>query len=207
MRVAIRILIIVVAGVAGAWAGHIYWKSADPESARIPSAEEQAANLIKAEFALTGQDGRPVGHEDFRGRWMLVFFGFTYCPDICPSTLATVSTALDELGPLADSVQPVFITVDPERDTVEVLADYMEAFRPGIAALTGTPEEIAATAANFRVFYAKVDAGDGSDDYLMDHSAFLYLVDPEGKFDAPLTHQSTIPEIVEALQRRLSAGS
>ena len=111
--------------------------------------------LVGGPFSLTDQDGRRVSEKDFLGKHMLVFFGYTYCPDICPTELQVMTAALDTLGPEAEKIQPVFVSVDPERDTPEVLKSYVENFGPRLIGLTGTPEEIAAIAKAYRVYYAK----------------------------------------------------
>jgi cytochrome oxidase Cu insertion factor (SCO1/SenC/PrrC family) len=113
--------------------------------------------LIESEFSLVDHTGKAVTDEDFAGKWQLVFFGFTYCPDVCPTTLNDVSVVLEELGDDAEQVQPLFISVDPERDTPKVMADYVANFDPRIVGLTGSPEQVEAAAQAFRVYYAKVE--------------------------------------------------
>jgi cytochrome oxidase Cu insertion factor (SCO1/SenC/PrrC family) len=142
----------------------------------------QGKALIESDFSLVDHTGEPVTDENFAGKWQLVFFGFTYCPDICPTTLSDVSMVLEELGDDADQVQPLFITVDPERDTPEVMAAYVANFDPSIVGLTGSPEQIKQAARAFRAYYAKVKQEGTSDSYTMDHSAFLYLMDPKGAY-------------------------
>ena len=136
---------------------------------------------IGAPFALTASDGRTVTDADYRGRYMLVTFGFTHCPDVCPTTLAAVATALDRLGDKADRVQPILITVDPERDTPAVLAAYVQAFHPRLIGLTGGTAEIEALVAAYRV-YAEKAAPDATGDYQVDHTAAVFLMDPDGRF-------------------------
>ncbi|MGI9462509.1 MAG: SCO family protein [Aestuariivirgaceae bacterium] len=137
--------------------------------------------LVGGPFVLTGHDGKKVADEQFRGKYMLVFFGYTYCPDVCPAGLQVMTGALEKLGSDAKDIQPLFITVDPERDTVPVLADYMGHFHPRLIGLTGTTGQIADVAKAYRVYYKK--AGDESgNDYLMDHSSILYLMGPQGQF-------------------------
>lgn len=137
--------------------------------------------LVGGPFTLTDQDGRRVSEKDFLGRHMLVFFGYTYCPDICPTELQVMSAAIDSLGQEADRITPVFVTVDPERDTVEVVKAYVENFSPRLVGLTGTPEEIARIAKAYRVHYAKA-GNTASEDYLVDHSSIMYLMGPDGSF-------------------------
>lgn len=142
-------------------------------------------------FELVDQGGRRVTDADFPGKHLLVTFGYTYCPDVCPTTLSTISAALDELGPVADQVQPIFITIDPDRDTPRVLADYIGHFHSGFVALSGTPEQIADVAKAYRVYYAKAypeGAPQSGDDYLMDHSSLTYLMSPDGHLEAFMPH-------------------
>jgi cytochrome oxidase Cu insertion factor (SCO1/SenC/PrrC family) len=153
----------------------------------------QGEALIESEFSLVDHTGNPVADEDFAGKWQLVFFGFTTCPDVCPTTLIEVSAVLEELGDDAEQITPLFISVDPERDTPEVMAEYVANFDPRIVGLTGSPEQIKQAARAFRAYYAKVDQEGASDGYTMDHSAFLYLMDPEGAY---ATHFSLSAEPV-----------
>jgi cytochrome oxidase Cu insertion factor (SCO1/SenC/PrrC family) len=138
--------------------------------------------LIGGPFSLVDHTGKRVTNKDFAGKYMLVFFGYTFCPDVCPSELQVMSAALDKLGPAADRITPVFVTIDPERDTAEVLKAYVANFHPRLVGLTGTPEEIAAMAKAWRVYYGKPKSEEGKQDYLMDHSTFLYLMSPDGTF-------------------------
>ncbi len=149
---------------------------------RAPQAIEAArsAAAIGGPFALTASDGRTVIDRTYRGKFLLIYFGYTSCPDACPTALNDIGVALDRLGPEAAKVQPIFITVDPRRDTREALAEYLKSFDPRIVALTGTDEQIAAVAKAYRVYYARHDAGGGN--YLVDHSSYFYVIDPKGKF-------------------------
>jgi protein SCO1 len=135
-------------------------------------------------LARRSYTGKPVADEDFEGQWQLVFFGFTSCPDVCPTTLIEVSAILEELGDDAQQVRPLFISVDPERDTPEVMAAYVAHFDPRIVGLTGSPEQIKQAGRAFRAYYAKVEQENQPDGYTMDHAAFLYLMDPEGAYAA-----------------------
>lgn len=140
--------------------------------------------LIGGDFTLTDQNGATVTMADLKGKPTIMFFGFTHCPDICPTTLFEMSQVLAELGDDADKVNAIFVSVDPERDTPEVLSDYLQAFDPHIRALTGTPEEIAGMARAYRVYYKKVPLDSGG--YTMDHTALVYLFDEDHEFVAPL---------------------
>jgi cytochrome oxidase Cu insertion factor (SCO1/SenC/PrrC family) len=138
--------------------------------------------LVGGPFTLTDQDGRRVTEKDFLGRHMLAFFGYTYCPDICPTELQVMMAALDTLGPMAEKIQPVFISIDPDRDTPDVLKAYVENFGPRLMGLTGTPEEIATVAKAYRVHYAKAANAASPESYLMDHTSIIYLMGPDGRF-------------------------
>lgn len=132
------------------------------------------------DFQLPDADGKPRSIKDFAGKAVVVFFGYTQCPDACPTTLAEIAQAKKLLGPDGDKVQGVLVTVDPERDTPEILKAYVGNFGPDFVALRGTPEQVAAVAKDFRVFYKKVD-GKAPGSYTMDHSAASYVYDPQGR--------------------------
>ncbi|NKE47971.1 SCO family protein [Roseomonas frigidaquae] len=153
-------------------------------------------------FSLVDQTGRAVTEADFAGRTLLVYFGFTYCPDVCPTELGTIAAAIDELGEQGAQVTPVLITIDPERDTPEALADYVSRFHPRMVGLTGTAEQIAAAARAYRVFYAKVERPEMSA-YLMDHSSFIYLVGPDGKVRTLFRPESTPEAIAQSVRAHL----
>jgi protein SCO1/2 len=160
------------------------------------------ASAIGGPFRLVDQNGKTVTDTDLKGKWSLVYFGYTHCPDACPTALNDIAIALDQLGPKREAVRSVFITVDPERDTPEVLKDYVASFDAPILALSGSPEEIARAAKAYRVYYAKHPEPGG--DYSMDHSSVIYVMDPEGRFTASFTHQSTPEEITERLKKLLA---
>jgi len=153
-------------------------------------------------FSLVDQTGRAVTEADFAGRHLLVYFGFTYCPDVCPTELGTIAAAVDELGEQGEQVTPMLITIDPERDTPEALADYVSRFHPRMVGLTGTPAQIAAAARAYRVFYAKVERPEMSA-YLMDHSSFIYLVGPDGKVRTLFRPESTPEAIAQSVRAYL----
>ncbi|QQS14788.1 MAG: SCO family protein [Rhodospirillales bacterium] len=156
---------------------------------------------IGGPFTLTDHDGKRVTEADFKGKPTLIYFGFTYCPDVCPTSLLLMQTALEQLGKGADEkVNVVLVTVDPERDTPAVLKDYVGNFGPRFIGLTGTPAEIAAVAKSFRVYYRKVEGKDGAP-YLMDHSSIFYLLDRNGRFVQHFSHQSRAEDIAAAVKR------
>ena len=153
--------------------------SAGPAGTALPVGTP--AQAVGGPFTLTDHTGQPVSDTDFRGRHMLVYFGFTFCPDICPTELGTMTRAIAALGPAGESVVPLLITIDPGRDTPEALADYVRLFDERLIGLTGTEEEIAAVADAYRVYYARAPGSDDPQTYMMDHSAFIYLMGPDGQ--------------------------
>ncbi|MDX1575971.1 MAG: SCO family protein [Kiloniellales bacterium] len=163
---------------------------------------------IGGPFALTDQTGARRSDADYLGRYMLVYFGYTYCPDICPTSLLTMSRGLQLLAErspdAAEQVVPVFITVDPERDTVDALAAYAPSFHPDLVALTGSADEIAAAAKAYRVYYAKAE-DEASGTYLMDHSSFFYLMGPDGAYRTHFSHTAPAEEIAEGLERHIGS--
>src|SRR3954468_12292837 len=152
-------------------------------SGRLSTPGVQATAAIGGPFILTNQNSATVTDRDFRGRPLLVFFGFTHCPDVCPTTLFEVSEIMRSLGKDASRVGVGFITVDPERDTPAALKDYLSSFDPRLKALTGNVEAIAAVAKAYRVYFKKVPLADGG--YTMDHTAIVYLMDKQGRFVSP----------------------
>jgi protein SCO1/2 len=146
---------------------------------RSVAPERQKLSGFGGPFKLTDQDGRVVTDAEFRGKWLLLYFGYTHCPDACPTALNSIAEALDQLGPSRQKMQPIFITLDPERDTPATLKEYTGAFQAGILGLTGTPEEIAATAKEYRIAYQKHPIPE-NDDYSIDHTSVIFLVDPLG---------------------------
>jgi protein SCO1/2 len=146
-----------------------------------------------------------LSEADFAGRFMLIYFGFTYCPDICPTEMQTFAEVMDRLGPLADRVQPILITIDPARDTAEHLAGYVALFHPRLVGLTGTDAQIAEVARAYRVYYAKTDAKDGGA-YLMDHSAAVYLMGPDGRFATIFGRGVPADRMADQIRARIPAG-
>ena len=169
---------------------------------RLPSQAGSGTAKVGGAFELVDQSGATRTQADFAGRHMLVYFGYTYCPDVCPTSLSIMSQGLDlleaETGSLEDRVVPVFVTVDPTRDDVEAMAAYAEHFHPRLVALTGSDEQIAAAANAYRVYYRKVDDPSATE-YLMDHSSFIYLMGPDGIYVSHFAHNATPQEIAEGL--------
>ena len=158
--------------------------------------------LIGGPFELTDQDGNPVTDQTFKAKLMLVYFGFTFCPDACPTALGVMSAAVDKLDVAADRVVPIFITVDPDRDTPQVMKDYVSNFSPRLVGLTGTPEQIAKAAKAYRVFYQKA-SGSGPDDYVMDHTLLIYLMDGDGKYLTHFGPDVTPEQMAEEIRKHL----
>jgi len=166
---------------------------ATPGGIQIPAAQ------IGGPFRLVDQDGRTVSDQDLKGKPFLVFFGFTHCPEICPTTLFDVSEIMRSLGRDADRTAALFITVDPERDTPATLKDYLGSFDPHLRGLTGDADALAAAAKGYRAYYKKVPLDGG--DYTMDHSAIVYLMDKEGRFVSPFNIKRK-PEVAAADLRK-----
>ena len=159
--------------------------------------------LVGGPFVLTSTNGKRVTEQDFRGKYMLVFFGYTSCPDICPTTLQLMAGVLEKLGPKADRITPIFISVDPERDTPDKLQAYVKSFDPRIVGVTGTPDEIAAAAKAYRVYYAKVPNKGKPGDYAIDHSSIIYVMDAKGQFVTHFASTSSIDEMANKLDKLL----
>ncbi len=160
---------------------------------------------IRSEFTLINHEGQTVTQDNYKGRWQLVFFGFTHCPDICPTTLAYMGSVLDLLGTDADQVTPLFVTVDPERDTPESLKDYVANFHPQLVGLTRNKAQVAATADAFKVYHEKLSDEDAADGYAMAHAGHIYLMAPDGRFDAVfLESAQPAEEMAEQISMRIA---
>jgi protein SCO1/2 len=154
------------------------------------------------DFALTDHTGKPRTLADYKGKVVVMFFGFTQCPDVCPTTMAEMSAVMKELGPQAEQVQVLFVTVDPERDTKQLLSEYVPAFDKRFVGLYGTPEQTAATAKEFKVFYAKVE-GKTPGSYSIDHTAASYVFDRNGKVRLLVRHNQGPAPIVHDIKQLL----
>lgn len=159
---------------------------------------------IGGPFALVDQDGAARTDEDFRGRYLMIYFGYTFCPDVCPTALADMAIALDDLGPMAARVQPLFVSVDPARDTPQRLKSYVVEFHPRLIGLTGSDDQVTRAARAYRVYYAKVEDAAAGADYLMDHSSIVYLMDPEGRYVTHFGHGTSPETMAERLREALS---
>lgn len=158
--------------------------------------------LVGGPFEMTSHNGERVRDSDFRGKLMLVYFGFTYCPDICPAGLQVMTAALDSLGAEAERVAPLFITVDPERDTPEQLKQYVSSFHKSVIGLTGSAEDVSRAAKAYRVYYRKVQ-DPALSDYTMDHTSFMYLMDGKGEFITHFPHAVPPEKLAERLRTEI----
>ena len=159
---------------------------------------EVSQSFLGGEFEMVNHLGETVTQETFKGRHMLVYFGYTFCPDVCPTELQSVTVALNDMGKTADEITPVFVTIDPERDDVAAVREYIGFFHPRLVGLTGTPAQVQTITDAFGVFYARArDTGETSD-YLMDHSSLIFLMDEDGQY---ITHirTGTSPEVMARL--------
>ena len=188
MKVLLGVWIAVLVGAAG-WIGWDAWQGKQP--------------TIGGPLALTDQNGKPFSSESLKGKPTLIYFGYAYCPDVCPTSLQLMANAIDDLGPdAAKKVNLVFITVDPERDTSQLLKGYVENFGPTFVGLTGTAQQVDAAARAYRVYYQKVPGKDGGP-YLMDHSSIVYLLDRNGRFVTHFTHEAKAEAITAAVKKLL----
>ena len=168
----------------------------------IDKGSQTTANLISGKFSLTDHNGKKRTHLDFRGRVTLVYFGYIFCPDVCPQALSNISSALYTLKDQAASINTVFITIDPVRDQVGDLNQYLQNFHPSIVALTGDEQHIAEAAQSFRVYYNKADNKETSD-YLMDHTSIIYVMDKRGRYVTSFNHETKPAQIVSTLLKIL----
>lgn len=161
--------------------------------------------LVGGPFQLTDQNGQAVDQTLLDGKWTLVFFGFTYCPDYCPTTLGVLKAVQDRMGDKADNLQIVFVSIDPERDTPQMLKDYLssDGFPTGVIGLSGTPEQTAQVAREYRAFYEKVGQGEA---YTMNHSLTVYLMGPDGKFRSAVAHDLGPDRTAELIERQMKRG-
>lgn len=161
------------------------------------------AETVSADFELTDHNGMMQTDEDFRGRWMLVFFGFANCPDVCPMGLSTIGQVMDDLADDGTIVQPLFITVDPERDTPSVLAEYVPQFGPSILGLSGPPEQTMSTAKAFKVYYQRNEDEYAPDGYTIGHTSSFLLFNPQGEFVRIYEYNADPSQIVSDLKQRI----
>ena len=185
-------LLILGAGLAITWF---------PPGVKLPRAQ---GAQIGGPFTLINHRGEPVTEATFSGRHMLIYFGYSFCPDICPTSLQTMAAAYDLLSAEEQAeVEPIFITIDPERDTVEAIADYVSLFHDDMIGLTGNVEQIDAAADAYRVYHAKNVVDEGSDEYFVDHSSFYYVMGPDGRYVTHFGHDATEEEMAAGIREAL----
>ncbi|WP_371931513.1 SCO family protein [Roseovarius sp. MMSF_3359] len=170
---------------------------------RAASDADMSDPAFRAAFELTDHQGMIQTERDFAGRWMLVFFGFANCPDVCPTTLAEVAAVMEDLGTDAEKIQPIFISIDPERDTPDALAEFVPLFDAGIIGLTGTPDQIAETSETFPIFFERIEEASAPDGYTMGHTSHLFLFDPQAGFADSWAYGTPAEEILADLRERL----
>jgi protein SCO1/2 len=203
-RKTLFIVAILIIGIVLVWKNYIEPKYFSDNVAlkkgQVAQVQSVGVPQIGGPFVLINQDGKTVSEADFKGKYMLVYFGFTYCPDVCPTSLTIMEDALDMLGDKAERITPMFITVDPERDDPEAMKLYVEHFHPRLVGLTGSVDQVKAVAKTYKAYFTK--SGDGYDDgdYSVDHSSITYLMAPDGKF---VTHFSHGVE-AEAMAKKLA---
>jgi protein SCO1/2 len=175
---------------------------ANPNPAGVGQITTSGKALVGGPFTLTDPSGRRVTEKDFAGKPMLVYFGFTNCPDVCPAGLQVIAAALDRLGDKAKDVTPVFVTVDPERDTPEQLGKYVASFHQGIVGLSGSVDDIAAVTKAYRVYAKKVPDAERPGEYNVDHSSFMYLMDAKGEFVKHFPHSVDAQQLADEIAKQ-----
>jgi protein SCO1/2 len=168
------------------------------------SSASRSGTDIGGPFQLVDGTGAAVSERSWPGKYLLIYFGYTYCPDVCPTSLNNLTGALAALGKLADKVQPIFITVDPRRDTPKALDAFTHAFTPRLVGLTGTPEQIARVAKEYGVYFERVPTGPDPGDYTVDHSSLIYMMAPDGRFLAPITAALAPDEMAAEIRSHLA---
>jgi protein SCO1/2 len=200
----LALAIVLLAGSAGAPAGA--QNDGKPSAADLMDALMWGHQPVDVSFSLTDHRGKRRTHEEFRGNLLIVYFGYMFCPDICPTDLQMIAQAIDQLGPDGKAAQPVFITIDPERDTAEKLADYVPLFHPRLIGLTGSPADIRRVAHGYKVYFAKAPQARMSA-YMLDHSAFIYLVDADSRYLGFLPPGTSPDRLVEVIRSHLRGKS
>lgn len=202
------VLTILVGIILAGWL--VFWQSGKDETRVMEMRAEAQKEAVQPElppnsakiggpFELIDQDGKSRTDAEFKDKYLLVYFGYTYCPDMCPTGLQSMSRALDQLGADAKKVQPLFVTIDPARDTPTKLKEYISSFHPDIVGLTGSADQIAKVAKEYQVYYKKGENVDDHD-YIMDHSSLIYLIDGQGQFVATFPEEVAPAKLVAALK-------
>jgi cytochrome oxidase Cu insertion factor (SCO1/SenC/PrrC family) len=207
VRAPVLIAAVIVAAAAAVWLATREPPPAErrADAARLMNELMSGKVPVGGPFVLSDPDGRRVALADFRGKLVLLYFGYATCPDVCPTDLGIIAQALRDLGDAGGEVQPVFVTLDPERDTPAVLREYVAAFHPRLVALTGTEGEIRRVATDYKVFFEKVPMP-GTKTYLIDHTAYTFLLDREGRFVSLFPPGTPPPRMATLLREQLAAG-
>ena len=206
MRPSFKVLIAIVLTLAAAGALGAAWVSL--VEAPAPKVATSGTAAIGGPFTLVSTNDGNVTDQTYRGKWLLIFFGYTFCPDACPTALNNISVALEKLGADAANLQPLFVTVDPQRDTREVLAEYLKSFDSRIIGLTGSQDQIDRVVKEYRVYVASQKSEtQGDDNYLVSHSAYIYLMDPQGKFANVIQGSEAGEEIAAWLHKQMAHGT
>ena len=200
----IRLLVRAVALAAWLSTAHAGEAASQPTAAEMMDDLMYGRGPIGGPFTLLDQDGKARSDGEFRGKLMIVYFGYTFCPDVCPSDLMAITQALDALGPQAASIQPIFISIDPERDA-KAMREYMSAFHKSFVGLSGAPDDIRKVANSYKAFYTKVeDARSG--DYSIDHAGVIYLMGRDGRYLGFMPPQTAPDRLIEILRKYLASG-
>jgi protein SCO1 len=206
MRRNFRILIATVLALAAVGAFGAAWVSLI--RIPVPRITTSGTAAIGGPFALLSTHGGNVTDQTYRGKWLLIFFGFTFCPDACPTALNNISVGLEKLGADAGKLQPLFVTVDPRRDTREVMAEYLKSFDSRIIGLTGPQDQIDRVVKEYRVYVAQQKSEtEGDNNYLVSHSAYIYLMDPQGKFVNVIQGSEGGEQIAAWLRKQMAHGT
>jgi protein SCO1/2 len=200
MIVKLGIAIVVLLALAASVTLNTYLMLDLPE----PKITTSGTAAIGGPFTLVATNGEIVSDQTFRGKWLLIYFGYTYCPDACPTALNSMSVALEKLGSPAKDLQPLFITVDPERDTRETMAKYLTSFDSRIIGLTGTKEQIESVIKEYRLYVSREKPEQGGDDYVISHSSYIYLMDPQGRFANVIHAEEHGDEIAIRLRKEMA---
>jgi cytochrome oxidase Cu insertion factor (SCO1/SenC/PrrC family) len=205
MNVKLTMVAVAALVAGGALAAVVVGRPSSTDQAiRSGSLPTTGKALIGGPFSLVDGSGKRVTDTDFRGRYLLVFFGYTFCPDVCPSSLQVISAAIDKLGPAGDAITPVLISIDPARDTPAKIGAYVKSFHPRFVGLTGSPEEIAAAVKAYRVYAKKVPNDANPADYTMDHSSIVYLMGPNGGLVAFSPETQKVDVLADQLRKGLA---
>jgi protein SCO1/2 len=205
MKSRLRFLIIFASALlaVGVFTAAVAFRVVSP----MPKVITSGMAAIGGPFTLVATNGEDVSDEMYRGKWLLIFFGYTFCPDACPTALNNISVALEKLGSDAAKLQPLFVTVDPHRDTRELMGDYLQSFDSWIIGLTGTQDQIDRVLKEYRVYVVQERSEADDNDYLVSHSAYIYLMDPNGKFVNVVQGDETGENIAVWLRKEISSNS